>query len=172
MSTEQAELPDEDDERGWKSRLRDVSAAGRTLFATRLAIFQEELSAKALLAAKGAAAIAAGAVLGAGALLLGAALLAAVLVRLTNNVVVGILLAFVLYGVGAAVAVGLGIRWISRVRPLEFPVASAELSRDFEAIAAALAPAAEPLPEEDVVPTEEEARAAREFEDRFRQGSE
>jgi len=172
MSTERAELPDEDDERGWKSRLRAVSAAGRTLLATRLAIFQEEASAKAVLAAKGAAAIAAGAVLGVGALLLGAALLAAVLARLTNSVVLGILLAVVLYGAGAAAAAWLGVRWLSRVRPLEFPVASAELSRDFEAIAAALAPPVEPLPEEGEIPTEEDAAAAREFEDRFRRGSE
>src|SRR5262245_49692945 len=144
MNVERAELPDEDAERGWRGRLRDVSAAGRTLLSTRLAIFQEEASAKALLAAKGLAAVAVGAVLGVGALLLAAALLAAVLARLTNSVVLGILLAVVLYVAGAAAAAWLGVRWISRVRPFEFPAVRAELSRDLEAIGEALAPVPEP----------------------------
>jgi Putative Actinobacterial Holin-X, holin superfamily III len=172
MSVEKAELPDEEAERGWRGRLREVSSAGRTLVSTRLAIFEEEVAAKALLAARGVAAIVVGAVLGVGALLLGAALLAAVLTRLTNSVVLGILLAVILYVAGAAAAAWLGVRWISRVRPFEFPAVSAELSRDFEAIAEALAPSPELPLDEAVSPASGEAQAVADLEDRFRRQSE
>ena len=46
MSTEEAELPGEEDERGWRERFAQVSAAGRPLFATRLEILREELAGK------------------------------------------------------------------------------------------------------------------------------
>ena len=51
MSTEKAELPGEEDERGWRDRFGEVTAAGQTLLATRLAILREELSVKAAVAA-------------------------------------------------------------------------------------------------------------------------
>ena len=49
MSTEEAELPGEEDERGWRDRI----GAGRPrpaqpLLATRLEILREELSGKAI----------------------------------------------------------------------------------------------------------------------------
>jgi hypothetical protein len=44
MSTEEAELPGEEDERGWRERFAQVSAAGRPLLATRLEILREELA--------------------------------------------------------------------------------------------------------------------------------
>src|SRR5262245_57222993 len=169
MSVERAELPDEDDQRSWRERLGEVADAGRSLLATRLAIFQEEASAKAILAAKGLAGVVVAAALGVGAVLLLAALLAAILAKLTNSVVLGILLAIVLYAAGAAVAAWLGFKALSRVRPLEFPEAGAEISRDIDAISAALAP--EPEVEVNVASAGDEAEVA-DLEERLRRGSE
>ncbi len=140
MSTEKAELPGEEDERSWRDRFGEVTAAGQTLLATRLAILREELSVKAGVAARGIVAVAIAAALGIGALLLLAALLAALLAGLFKSVVLGILAAVILYAAGAAVAAVLGWRALTRVRPLEFPAVGEELARDWQAIAATLVP--------------------------------
>jgi hypothetical protein len=140
MSTEEAELPGEEDERGWRDRLGEVAAAGQKLLATRLAILREELSGKAALAARGIVAVALAAALGIGALLLLAALIAALLAGLFKSVVVGILGAVIVYGAGAAVAAVVGWRALTRVRPLEFPALAEELARDWETVEATLSP--------------------------------
>jgi len=169
MSTERAELPGEDAERGWRDRFEEVSATGRVLLATRLAILREELAGKARLAAIGIAAMVVAAALGIGALLLAAALIAALFAKLTNSVVLGILAAVVLYGVGAGVAAWLGIQKLSRVRPSEFPATSAELSRDWQAISTALAPETPSDPDDAVPPGE--AKAVADLEERLRGGT-
>lgn len=140
MSTEEAELPGEEDERGWRERFGEVTAAGRTLLATRLAILREELAGKAAFAARGLVAVVIAAALGIGALLLLAALLAALLAGLFKSVVLGILAAVIVYGVGALVAAWFGWQALARVRPLEFPAVTEELARDWQAVAASLAP--------------------------------
>ncbi len=170
MSTEKAELPGEEDERGWRDRIAEVAAAGRALLATRLAILKEELSAKAAVAARGLVAVVVAAALGIGALLLLAALLAALFAKLFGSVVLGILAAVFLFAAGAAVAAVAAWKALSRVRPLEFPATRVELSRDWEAVAASLSPEV----------SEDEAReeaggeegAIEDLEERFRAGSE
>jgi hypothetical protein len=169
MSTERAELPGEDEELSWRDRFGQVSAAGRALLSTRLAILQEELSVKAVFAARGLAFAVVAAALAVGALLLAAALLAALLAKLTNSVVLGILLAVVVYAAGAAGAAWYGWKSLSRVRPFAFPAASEEISRDVRAIVATLAP--EPEHDDDDLVTEDEEAVA-EMEERLRRGTE
>ena len=171
MSTEEAELPGEEEERGWRDRLGEVVAAGRTLLATRLAILREELSGKAAFAVRGLVAVAIAAALGVGALLLLAALLAAVLAGLFKSVVLGLLGAVIVYGAGAVVAVRLGWRALTRVRPLEFPAVAEELARDWQAVEASLSPESGPeagREREDDGPEE----SIDDIEERFRAGAE
>jgi len=169
MSTERAELPGEDEQRSWADRFGEVAAAGRALLATRLAIFQEELSVKAVLAARGLAAILVAATLVVGALLLAAALLTALLAKLFNSVILGILAALVLYAAGAAAAGLYAFKALTRVRPLEYPAAAEEISRDLQAIAASLAPETEPG-EDEAEPLQDEEIA--DLEERLRRGTE
>ena len=167
MNVERAELPGEDDERGWRDRFSEAAAAGRTLVATRLEIFREEAGIKAVLAAKGLAGMVVAAALAVGALLLAAALLAVILVQATRSVILGVLLAVVIYGAGAAVAGWFGWKSLSKVRPFEFPAVSGEIARDVAAISDALAPV-EPI--EDVGPASEDDAAVADLEERLRGG--
>ena len=168
MSTEGAELPGEEDGRGWRDRFGEVAAAGRTLLATRLAILNEELSAKAILAARGLAAVVIAAALGIGALLLLAALLAAILAGLFKSVVLGILAAGVIYAAGAAAAAWFAFQALAKVRPLEFPAVGEELARDWQTIAATLAPE----PKDDGGPEDEGPdEPIDEIEERYRAGA-
>jgi hypothetical protein len=171
MSTEEAELPGEEEERGWRDRLGEVVAAGRTLLATRLAILREELSGKAAFAVRGLVAVAIAAALGVGALLLLAALLAAVLAGLFKSVVLGLLGAVIVYGAGAVVAARLAWQALTRVRPLEFPAVAEELARDWQAVEASLSPESGPeagREREDDGPEE----SIDDIEERFRAGAE
>jgi len=165
MSIEEAELPGEQGERGWRDRFAEVTAAGRPLLATRLAILREELGGKAAFAARGLVGAVIAAALGIGALLLLAALLAAVLAGLLKSVVLGILVAVILYAVGAVAAAWFAFRALARVRPTEFPAVAEELARDWHAVAATLAP--EPESEDDG-PDE----PIDDIEERFRAGAE
>lgn len=167
MSTEEAELPGEQDERGWRERFGEVTAAGQTLLATRLAILREEFAGKAVFAAKGLVAVVIAAALGIGALLLLAALLAALLAGLFKSVVLGILAAVVLYSVGAVAAAWFAFQALMRVRPLEFPAVTEELARDWQAVAASLAPEPETDPEDG-----EPGEPIDDIEERFRAGAE
>ncbi len=139
MSTERADLPEEEEARSWADRTAGLAAAAQSLFSTRLAIFREEIAGKASLAARGLAAVAVAAALGVGALLLFAALLAAVLAKLFGSVALGILAAMLIYAAGVAVAGRIAWKALSNVRPNEFPATGRELARDFEAIRASLA---------------------------------
>lgn len=168
MSTERAKPPEEEP-KGWRERIAEVAAAVQSLLATRIAILKDELSGKAALAARGLAGVALAAALGVGALLLFAALLATLFTTLFKSVALGILAAVVLYAAGAAVAASLGWKALSRVRPLEFPVVTAELSRDWEAVATSLAPETEAGAS---APDDEEEESVDDLEERFRAGSE
>lgn len=171
MSTEKVELPEEEDDASWGERLAAVAGAWRALAQTRLAIFREEFAEKATFAGRGLGAILLAGALGVGALLLLAALLAAVLAKLFGSAVLGILGAMVLYGAGAAGAGWFGWKSLSRVRPLEFPAVSEELSRDWKAVSASLSEEEEPAApgavrrsgtEEDVEDLEQRFRAGEE----------
>lgn len=133
MSAEQ-DLPGEEEERTWGERIGVVADAWSALVQTRVAIFREELVAKATLLLKGVVAAVIGLVLATGALLLLAALLVAVLAHWFGSLGWGILGALVLYTAGAGAAVAAAGKWLGRVRPTEFPASSEELRRDWRAV--------------------------------------
>jgi hypothetical protein len=169
MSTERAELPGAEPEPGWRDHLAEVMGAASRLLSTRLAIFRQELSVKAVLVARGLAFAVAAAAMLVGMLLLAAALLAAIFAKLFGSVILGILATVLLYGIGAGLAAWAGISALGRAKPFDFPATAEELSRDKAALAAALAPAE---PEEAM---EGESRAGvvpEDLEERFRAGSE
>ena len=171
MSSERAELPGEEEQAwGWREHLADVSAAVSRVVATRLAIFREEASVKAVLVAKGFAFVVVAAAMAVATLLSAAALIAAVFAKLFGSWILGILATVVLYGAGAGGAAWAGFRALTRVRPFEFPATAEELSRDGEAIASALGP-----PPSDATIDATESRRdtpVDDLEDRFRAGSE
>ncbi len=170
MSTERAELPGAESEPGWRERLAEVADAASRVVSTRLAIFREELSVKAILVARGLAFAVAAAAMLVGTLLLAAALLAAIFAKLFGSVILGILATVVLYAAGTGAAAWAGIRALGRAKPFEFPATAEELSRDKAALAAALAPAEPP----EAAGAGEAARAVPidDLEERFRAGSE
>lgn len=147
MSTERGELPEEEGARSWADRAAGVAGSARSLLATRLAIFEEEFSAKAALLGKGLGAVAVAAALGVGALLLFAALLAAILAQLFGSVPLGILAAMLIYAGGAALAGWTAWKSLSGVKPKDFPVTKRELGKDWDAIRESLT--AEPAPEDE-----------------------
>ncbi len=169
MSTETADLPGEEKERGWRERISEVAEAGESLLATRLAILREELSVKGILLSKGLVAVAAAFALGVGALLLFAALLAAVLAALLKSVAFGIFGALLLYAAGTAVFVRLGWSALARVRPFDYPATREELSRDWEAVREAARCSGE-APEGEAGQAEEGAESVEDLEERFRSG--
>jgi len=167
MSTEEAELPGEEDQRGWRERFARVTAAGGPLLATRLEILREELAGKAIFAGKGLVGAVIAASLAFGAVLLLAALLAAVLAGLLKSVVLGILVAIILYAGGAVGAAWFAFRSLARVQPLEFPAVAEELERDWRAVADSLAPEPEPGADDDGADAPID-----DIEERFRAGAE
>ena len=171
MSSERAELPGEEQAWGWREHLADVSAAVSRLLATRLAIFREELSVKAVFAAKGFAFVVVAAAMAVATLLSLAALLTALFAKLFGSWILGILATVILYGAGAGGAAWAGVRALSRVRPFDFPATAEELSRDRATISETLAPR-EPEAEAADDAGEPRSLTADDLEDRFRAGSE
>jgi Putative Actinobacterial Holin-X, holin superfamily III len=164
-----------DDETGEEARSfgdRVAAAANATasLARTRLAIFKEELSVKAVFAAKGlGAAAAAGAFAVAMILMLGA-LLVALFAALFHSLILGILAALVFNG---AVAGGLGwMAWraLSQVKLDDFPATSAELAKDVAAVKSALE--RDDTPDDDFVPPEPDSGSVEDLERRLRAGAE
>ncbi len=172
MSSERAELPGEDDERSWRDRWREVLSAGRSLAATRAAILREELSVKALLAAKGFVAVVAALALGVGVLLLGAALLVAVFAGLLKSLALGILATLVLYAAATVVLARIGWSALTRVEPFDFPATREELVRDWEAVQSALSADPGTEGEADDGGADEAEAAAIDLEERYRAGAE
>lgn len=166
MRDEASRDPDEAGE-SWSERLRGLFEAGRRLVSTRTAIFGEELGVKAGVLARAFAALSLAAAFAGLALLLFTAWIAALLSRLLGGPVAGILAAFGLYIAVAAVAAILGIKALSRVKPLEFPVTAGELQKDW----AALRASAGPEPPAEILEPPPPA-AGDDLESRFRVGSE
>ena len=155
---------DEDTGARFSERLHAVRVNASALFSTRAAILREELSAKSLLAARGFAGLALGVFFLAMALLLATALVAALFSKLFGSAILGVAATLVL-ALGVAAAGGYaGWKALAKVQPFDFPATTSELSRDFEALSAAIAPA----PESE----DSGGGAAADLEERFRAGAE
>lgn len=194
MSGSEADIDDDEPldavpEPGWRDRIASATRAARALFATRAAIFREELAEKGALLGRTAVGLSIAAVFGVLALLLLTALVAALFARLFGGPIAGIAAAFVLYLAVAGGAGYFGWKSLSRVRPFDFPVTRNEIRRDLDALredapssdegpASPDALAAErarirPGEEEDEEGDEEEqAMETADLEERFRAGSE
>jgi putative superfamily III holin-X len=156
----------------WAQRLRGAFETARRLLSTRLAIFSEELGVKAGVLGRGLAALLLAAAFGGMSLFLFTAWIALVFSRLLGGPVVGILAAFGLYIAVAALAAWLGVRALSRVKPLEFPVTKGELAKDWEALRASATPEPEPPATITEPPAPPAGPGTDDLEARFRVGSE
>lgn len=150
MSTEPEELPGEEASDTWRDRLSRAWQAAEALLSTRLQIFTAEVAEKAGWAGKGLLFLGIAAAFGFSVTLLLAAFLAALFAQLFDNVVLGILAATVLYAAGAAIAAMVGLKALKKVEPTKFPATSEELSRDWDAISAALSAEVAEVADEDV----------------------
>jgi uncharacterized membrane protein YqjE len=119
---------------GWRERLWSVGAAAGRVLETRIAIFQEELSAKGMELGKALAGLFVAVLFATLAGLLLTALLAAVLSKLLGGPVLGILATLVLYVAVAAVAGRIAVKKLTLLRPLEFPATRREIDRDLAAV--------------------------------------
>lgn len=129
-------LPEQEEEAapGVFARLKDAFAATKGLIATRVEIFQEEVSEKGSLAGRGAMALGIALVVGWLAMLLFTALVAVLLAKLFDSVWIGILVAFVIYAAGAGAAAFVGIQALRKLSPFKFPATSEGLKEDWAAI--------------------------------------
>lgn len=121
-------------EPGWKDRVESTTRAAKALFATRAAIFREELAEKGSLFGKAAVGLTIAALFGVLALLLSTALVAVLFARLFGGAIAGVAAALVLYLLIAGGAGYFGLRSFARVRPFEFPVTRDEIRRDLDSV--------------------------------------
>jgi len=158
---------------GWKRTVRErlgaFVQAARSLVQTRVAIFREELTAKAGLFARAALGLALALALAGIALLLAVGLLAAILASLFGSVVAGLSAALFLCLAFAGVAAFSAWRLLRRVRPMEFPLTAGEIRRDWQAVSPSAAQG-DQGPESGAV--EEEREDVEDLAERFRAGSE
>ena len=124
------DLPDP----GWRERLDSIRRAARALVKTRVEIFREELAGKGSLAAQGIAGVVLALAFVSLALVLLTALVAMIFTRLFGGPIAGLAAALVLYLLIAAAVGFFGARKLSRVRPLDFPITSDDLRKDFGAL--------------------------------------
>lgn len=165
--------PAEAEQESWSARITGILESGRRLLATRSAIFREELGAKAGSFGRGIAALLLAAAFGGMALFLFTAWIAALFTKLLGGPIAGILAAFGLYIVIAAVGAMLGVKSLSRVKPMEFPVTGKELRKDWDTLRAAVTPPPPPAPPEVPEPSHSPAGHSHDdLEARFRAGSE
>jgi uncharacterized membrane protein YqjE len=118
----------------WSLRLDRLISSLSALLSTRSEIAGAELAEKASYLGRGLAGAVIAAILGFLAFLLAAGLLAAVFARILGSAWAGVLVTLVLYAVGAAGAAMWAVRQLGRVRPLEFPMTSREIARDWEVV--------------------------------------
>lgn len=152
-------------EPGWKEKAQAAFDAARRLLSTRAAIFREELAEKGASLGRGLAGLFLALVFGWLALLLLTAFIAVLFSRLFDSAVAGLGATLFLYGGVAAAAAILGVKSLSRVRPMEFPVTKVELSKDWSALKESLSP---PPADPGVSPE----AGSEDLEARFRAGSE
>lgn len=134
MSRDFEEFTEDLPEPGWWERIGAIRRAARTLIATRVEIFREELAEKKSLLGKGIVGVGLALAFALLSLLLLTALVAAILTRLLGGPIAGIAAALFLYLVVAAVAGLFGVKKLSSVRPLEFPATRDEVQKDLEAL--------------------------------------
>lgn len=156
-------------EPGWRDRLWAIGAAAGRLLDTRKAMLQEELAAKGQLLGKALLGLFIAILFGTIAGLLLTALLASVLAKLLHSPVLGILVTLLIY-LGIAAGAGFqALKWLSGLKPFEFPETRREVDRDLEAIRraagigerpprAAASAGAQPAGGEGETPEEMEAR--------------
>ena len=128
----------------WSVRLDRLISSLSALLTTRSEITGMELSEKASYLGRGLAGAVIAAILGFLAFLLAAGLIAAVFARILGSAWAGVLVTLVLYAAGAAAAAVWAVRQLGRVRPLEFPMTSREISRDWEVVRRAMGVENEP----------------------------
>ena len=138
-----AREPDQAEAESWAQRLRGAFETSRRLLSTRLAIFSEELGVKAGILGRALASLFLAAAFAGMSVFLLTAWIAFVLTRLLGGPILGILATFGLYIAIAGLAAWLGLRALSRVKPLEFPVTKGELVKDWEALRASAIPETE-----------------------------
>lgn len=155
---------------GFVARLDRLISAAAELLSTRSQILGEELSQKGKYMGRGVVAAAVAATLGFLAFLLLAGLIAAFFARILGSAWAGVLAALVLYAAGAVGAAILAVRSFARVRPLDFPVTSREIARDWEAVRRAAGVAPAPEASRTARTTADAAPAAEGFEERLREG--
>jgi len=158
------------EEAGWKRSVRErlsaFSRAAASLLETRVAIFREELGAKAGLFVRAAIALGLAVSLAGIVLLLATALSAALLARLFGSLVAGLAAALLLSLAVAAVAGLFGWRALRRIRPTEFPLTAEEIRKDWQAVSHSVPG------DEDGEPEDEESEDIEDLAERFRAGSE
>ncbi len=150
-------MAEEESERGFRERLAAVCKAASALFATRAAIFREEIAAIGGHFGKAAGGLGLAGAFGFLALLVFTAFLCALFARLFGSVLAGLLAVFVLYGVAAAISGVYGWKALSRARRLDFSASFGELRKDWEAVKLAQKKEEEESEDED---KEEEESAA------------
>jgi uncharacterized membrane protein YqjE len=128
----------------WSVRLDRLISSLSALLTTRSEIAGVELSEKASYLGRGLAGAVIAAILGFLAFLLAAGLVAAVFARILGSAWAGVLATLVLYAVAAAAAALWAVRQLGRVRPLEFPMTSREIARDWEVVRRAMGVENEP----------------------------
>jgi Putative Actinobacterial Holin-X, holin superfamily III len=132
--------PDEVERETWSRRLHGFLEAGRTLLSTRAAILREELGAKGEFLARGLIGLVVAAAFAGLALLLLTAWIAVLLSSLLGSPVWGVLAAFVLYAAVTVTAGMIGVKALSRVKPLDFPVTSEEIRKDWSVLKSSAKP--------------------------------
>src|SRR5262249_43759570 len=128
----------------WSIRLDRLISSLSALLSTRSEIAGVELSEKTSYLGRGIAGAVIAAILGFLAFLLAAGLVAAVFARILGSAWAGVLATLVLYARAAAASAAWSVRKLGRVKPLDFPMTSRELSRDWEAIRRAAGVVSEP----------------------------
>ena len=157
---------------GWKDRIAGLLETAKNLLSTRSAILQEELHEKGSLLSRALLGLGVAFFFGWLGLLLLTAFLAALLSQLLGSAILGLLATFLLYAAVAGGAAAIGIKALSRVKPLDFPVTARELRKDWKAFRAVAPSAAAPAQESPGEKGPEREARAEDLESRFREGSE
>lgn len=155
------------DEASLRERLAAFGRSATALLSTRWELFTTELSAKAPPLSRGLLLWTLAAAFLFASVLMLTALAAVLLAELLGSLTLGLLIVLILYLALAAGAIVLGLRALSRVKPLSFPVTAAEIRKDID----------EAFPPEDTAVTEWRPDGPTpepdpELEERFRMGSE
>ncbi|HEY7370324.1 MAG TPA: phage holin family protein [Thermoanaerobaculia bacterium] len=156
------------EEASLRERLGVFGRSASALLSTRWELFTTELSAKMPPLARGLLFWTLAAAFLFASILMLTALAAVLLAELLGSITLGLLIVLVVYLALAAGAIVLGLRALSGVKPLSYPITSAEIRKDLDEAFPPEGPdAVEPWQ-----PARPSAEPDGELEDRFRMGSE